>query len=46
MEILRYDSHLNTKKLNVKKFVFGINFNIREKVRILMPQMLHNTIHT
>jgi hypothetical protein len=37
MEILRYDPHLNIDKLKVNKFVFSLNFNIREKLRILMP---------
>jgi hypothetical protein len=44
MEFLRYAPHLNTEKLKVNKFVFGINFNIRAKVRILMPQTLHDSI--
>jgi hypothetical protein len=44
MELLRYAPHLNTEKLKVNKFVFGLNFNIRAKVRILMPQMLHDTV--
>jgi hypothetical protein len=38
MEFLRYAPHLNTEKLKVNKFVFGLNYNIRAKVRILMPQ--------
>jgi hypothetical protein len=37
MELLRYAPHINTKKLKVNKFLFGLNFNIRAKVRILMP---------
>jgi hypothetical protein len=44
MEILIYAPHLNTKKLKVNKFMFGLNFNIRAKVRILMPQMLHDAV--
>jgi hypothetical protein len=41
MELLRYAPHLNTEKLKVNKFVFGLKFNIRVKVRILKPQTLH-----
>jgi hypothetical protein len=44
MELLRYAPHLNTKKLKVNKFVFGLNFNIRAKVQILMPQYLHDAV--
>jgi hypothetical protein len=44
MELLRYAPHLNTEKLKVNKFVFGLNFNIRAKVRILMPQTLHDAV--
>jgi hypothetical protein len=44
MELLRYAPHLNTEKLKVNKFMFGLNFNIHAKVRILMPQMLHDAI--
>jgi hypothetical protein len=29
---------LNTKKVKVNRFMFGLNVTIREKVRILMPQ--------
>jgi hypothetical protein len=42
MELLRYAPHLNMEKLKVNKFVFCLNFNIRMKVRIIMPQMLHD----
>jgi hypothetical protein len=42
MELLRYAPHLNMEKLKVNKFVFFLNFNIRAKVRIIMPQMLHD----
>ena len=42
LELLRYVPHLNTDKIKVNKFVFGLNINIREKVRILMPQTLHD----
>jgi hypothetical protein len=45
MEFLRYAPHLNTEKLKVNKFVFGLNYNIRAKVRILMPQTLHDAVH-
>jgi hypothetical protein len=34
MDFLRYSPHLNIDKLKVNKFVFGLNFNIRAKVRI------------
>jgi hypothetical protein len=44
MELLRYALHLNTKKLKVNKFMFGINVNIHVKVRILMPQTLHDVV--
>jgi hypothetical protein len=37
MELLRYAPLMNTEKLKVNKFVYGLNFNIRAKVRILMP---------
>eukprot|EP00253_Pinus_taeda_P004738 PITA_04738 len=41
MELLRYAPHLNTEKLKVNKFVYGLNVNIHSKVRILMPRTLH-----
>jgi hypothetical protein len=44
MELLWYAPHLNTKKLKVNKFFYGLNFNIRERVRILMPQTLHEAV--
>jgi len=44
MDILRSNPHLNTEKLKVKKFVFDINFEIHEKVRILIPQTLHDIV--
>jgi hypothetical protein len=44
MELLRYAPHLNTEKLKVNKFVFGLNVNIHAKVRILMPQTLHDVV--
>jgi hypothetical protein len=34
MELLWYALHLNTEKLKVNKFVFGLNDSLREKVRI------------
>jgi hypothetical protein len=42
--LLRYAPHLNTEKLKVNKFMFGLNVNIRAKVRILMPQTLHDVV--
>jgi hypothetical protein len=45
MELLRYALHLNTEKLKVNRFMFGLNVNIHENVRILMPQTLHDAIH-
>jgi hypothetical protein len=44
MELLRYALHLNTEKLKVNRFLFGLNVNIHAKVRILMPQTLHDAI--
>ena len=44
MEWLRYALHLNMEKLKVNRFVFGLNGNIRAKVRILMPQTLHDAV--
>jgi hypothetical protein len=44
MELLRYAPHLNTEKLKVNRFVFGLNGSLRAKVRILMPQTLHDVI--
>jgi hypothetical protein len=37
MELIRYAPHINNEKLQVNKFIFGLNYNIREKVRISMP---------
>jgi hypothetical protein len=42
--LLRYAPHLNTEKLKVNKFVLGLNVSIRAKVRILMPEILHELI--
>ena len=44
MELLRYAFHLNTKKIKVNRFVFGLNSSLHAKVRILMPQTLHNIV--
>jgi hypothetical protein len=44
MELLRYASHLNTEKLKVKRFVFGLNVSLCAKARILMPQTLHDGV--
>jgi len=44
IELLRYAPHLNTKKLKVNRFVFGLNDNLRAKVRILMSQTLHDAV--
>ena len=44
MELLRYAPHLNTDKLKVNRFVFGLNGSLRAKVRILMPQTLHDVV--
>jgi hypothetical protein len=44
MELLRYAPHLNTEKLKVNRFVFGLNGILHAKVRILMPQTLHDVV--
>jgi hypothetical protein len=44
MELLRYASHLNTEKIKVNKFMFDLNVCICAKVRILMPQTLHDVV--
>ena len=44
IELLRYAPHLNTKKLKVNRFVFILNGSLHEKVRIFMPQTLHDVI--
>ena len=44
MELLQYALHLNTEKLKVNRYVFGLNGSLRAKVRILMPQTLHDVI--
>jgi hypothetical protein len=45
MDLLRYAPHMNTEKLKVNKFVFRIKFIICVKVRILMPQALHDAFY-
>jgi hypothetical protein len=44
MELLRYAPHLNTEKLKVNRFLFGLNVIIHAKVRIMMPQTLHDVV--
>ena len=44
MELLWYALHMNTEKLKVNRFVFGLNGSLRAKVRILMPQTLHDVV--
>jgi hypothetical protein len=44
MKLLWYALHLNTKKLKVNRFMFGLNDNLHAKVRILMPQTLHDVV--
>jgi hypothetical protein len=44
MEFLRYDPHLNTEKLKVNRFLFGLNVSIRANLRILIPQTLNDSI--
>jgi hypothetical protein len=44
MELLRYALHLNTEKLKVNRFVFGLNGSLHAKFGILMLQTLHNVI--
>jgi hypothetical protein len=34
----------NTEKLKVNRFVFGLNGSLRARVRILMPQTLHDVV--
>jgi hypothetical protein len=42
MELLKYAPHLNIEKLKVNKFLFVLNISICAKVRIIIPQTLHN----
>jgi hypothetical protein len=44
MELLGYAPHLNTEKLKVNRFVFDPNVIIHVKLRILMPQTLHDVV--
>jgi hypothetical protein len=44
MELLRYAPHINTEKLKVNRFVFGLNDSLCAKIRILMPQTLHDAV--
>jgi hypothetical protein len=44
MELLQYALPLNTEKIKVNRFVFGLNVSIREKVSIMMPQTLHDVV--
>ena len=44
IELLRYAFHLNTEKLKVSRFLFGLNDSLRAKARILVPQTLHDVI--
>jgi hypothetical protein len=44
MELLRYALHINTEKLKVNRLVASLNNSLREKVRILMPQTLHDVV--
>jgi hypothetical protein len=44
MELLRYALHLNTEKLKVNRFLFGLNGSLHVKVRILMSQTLHDAV--
>jgi hypothetical protein len=44
MELLWYALHLNTEKLKVNRFIFSLNGSLRAKVRILMPQTLHDVV--
>jgi hypothetical protein len=42
MDLLRYALHLDTEKLKVNRFMFGLNVSIRSKVRIMMRQTFHD----
>jgi hypothetical protein len=44
MELLRYPPQLKTRNIKVNKFVFGLNVIIHAKLRILIPQKLHNVV--
>jgi hypothetical protein len=44
MEMLRYAPHMSNENLKVNKFVFGLKYNIHDKVRILMPHNLNDEV--
>jgi len=44
MELLQYATHLNIEKRKVDGLSFCLKVNIRAKVRILMPQNLHDVV--
>jgi hypothetical protein len=44
IELLQYAPHLNTEKLKVNRLVFNLNGSICVKVRILMPEILHDVV--
>jgi hypothetical protein len=44
MELLWYALHLNNEKFKVNRFVLGLNGSLHAKVRILMPQTLHDAV--
>jgi hypothetical protein len=44
MNFLRYAPHLNMDNFKVNRFMFDLNGIIRAKVRIMMPQTLHDVI--
>jgi hypothetical protein len=44
MELLWYALHLNNEKLKVNRFMFVLNDSLRAKVRILMPENLHDAV--
>ena len=44
MELFQCAPHLNTEKIKVNRFVFSLNDSLRAKVRILMPQTLHDVV--
>jgi len=44
IELLRNATHLSTEKFRVNKIMYGINFKIWAKVRILMPHNLHEAV--
>ena len=36
---------VNRDKLREKVFAYGLNYNIKSKVKILIPQTLHEIVH-